>query len=129
MTTDADGNVWFCMGLGDWEAEGRLARIDHRTAEIQYFTPPTPNSGPSSPGTDLRRNLIWFSETPADQISRFDPRTRTFTSYSLPTRHSLVRRVEVDRSHPNRIWYSGSGEREDGGQLGYSKIGYIEVFD
>jgi streptogramin lyase len=115
--------------MGDWAQGGRLAKIDYRTGEITYYTPPTPMSGPSSPGVDVKRNLVWFSETPADAIARFDPRTSTFVEFRLPTWRSLVRRIEVDRSGPNRVWFAGSGIREDDSNLGYDKIGYLEILN
>ena len=127
MAADREGHLWFCLGTGDWADGGKLARIDHRTQEITYFDPPSPNAGPSSPDVDRTRNLIWFSETPIDRLARFDPRTKTFAEFALASTASMVRRVEVDPSRPNRVWFSGSIDGNS--DRGYDKIGYVEVVD
>ena len=117
MHTDTEGNVW--LGV---HGDGKLAKIDYLTGEGTLYSPPTPNSGPYSVSVDRERNLIWFSELFADKLGRFDPSTETFTEFALPTLHSDVRRIEVDRSRPNRVWFSGSGSS-------YDKVGYLEVLE
>jgi len=125
MTADTEGNVWLCLGIGDWAQEGRLTRIDRSTSQFTHYDPPAPKSGPTSPDVDRKHNVVWFMEMPADKLTRFDPRTKTFSEYSLATRHSKVRRIEVDRSHPSRIWFSGNYSQGNG----YDKIGYIDVLE
>ena len=113
MAADADGNLW----VGAHEA-GKLVKVDYRTGKATEYSTPTEDSGPYSIDVDAKPNLIWFSERYADKIGRFDPRTNTFAEFPLPSTDVDVRRIEIDRSHPNRIWWSGAGS---------DKIGYIEV--
>ena len=54
----------------------------------------------------------------ADKLGRFDPRTKTFTEYPLPNTYVSTRRIAVDPSRPNRVWYAGF----------YSdSVGFVEV--
>lgn len=115
MSTDSQGNVW----MGVWIAN-KLVKIDYKTDKFTYFTPPTANAGPYSVSVDKTHNYVWFSEHMADKLARFDPRTNTFLEFSLPTLHSDVRRIQVDPSRPNRVWFSGGG-------ISYDKLGYVEV--
>ena len=55
-----------------------------------------------------------------DRIARFDPRTKTFVEYPLPTFYSSVRRIEADPSRPNRVWYSGNN---------VNQVGYLDVLE
>ena len=115
MAADAEGNLW----VGAHEA-GKVVKVDHRTGKITEYPTPTEDSGPYGMDVDAKRNLIWIDEHYADQIARFDPRTNSFVEFPLPSAGSDVRRVEIDRSHRNRVWWSGSGA---------DKIGYIEVIE
>ena len=112
---DADGNVWF--GL---HGAGKLLKIDVKTGKMSVYTPPTENSGVYAVSVDLKHNIIWFAQQQADKIGRFDPKTETFTEFSLANAEEDHRRIEVDQSNPNRIWWSGNDS---------NRIGYIEVFD
>jgi len=69
---------------------------------------------------DTKQNVIWISESFSDKISRFDPRTNTFVEFPVPSADSHLRRIEVDRTNPNRVWWIG-------GQAG--KIGYIQMIE
>ncbi len=56
----------------------------------------------------------------ADQIARFDQRTKTFVEYPIPTKYSSIRRIELDPSKPNRVWFSGSH---------VDTVGYLDVVE
>ena len=99
---------------------GKLVKVDYRTGKVTEYSTPTEGSGPYSVDVDTKRNLIWFGERYADKIGRFDPRTNTWAEFPLPSVNTDVRRIEVDRSHPNRVWWSGSGSH---------RIGYVEVLE
>jgi virginiamycin B lyase len=115
MAADAEGNLW----VAETEA-GKLFKVDNRNGDFTEFTPPNQDSGPFSVDVDTERNFIWFSEIFADKIARFDPRSSTLVEFPLPGADLDVRRIEVDRSNPNRVWWAGG--RSD-------KIGYIEVME
>lgn len=103
MGADAQGNLWF----GEFGNVGKLAMVDDNTNKVTEYPTPTKYSGAYSVDGDLKRNIVWFNEMMADQIVRFDPRTKSFVEYPLPEHFSSIRRIELDRSRPNRIWFSG----------------------
>jgi serine/threonine protein kinase len=43
-----------------------------------------------------------------ERMARFEPKTETWTEFSVPNRESDIRRIEVDRANSNRIWWSGT---------------------
>ncbi len=94
--------------------------IDFRTNKITEYPTPTKYSGAYSVDVDRKRNLIWVNEMMADQIARFDPRTKIFVEYRIPTQNSSVRRIEVDRTRPNRVWFSG---------WFVNTVGFLEVLE
>jgi virginiamycin B lyase len=113
MAADAAGNLWAAASQ-----RGKLLRLGSRTGVIAEFAPPTEDSGPYSVDVDTARNLIWFSEAFTDRIVRFDPASKTFLEFPIPSPGSNVQRIEIDRSRPNRVWWAGA--RTD-------TIGYVEV--
>ena len=113
MGADWDGNLW----VGFHET-GKLVKIDQKTGKMTFYQPPTPNNGAYIPVPDARRKVIWLTEQTADKIARFDPKTETWTEFSLPIAESDARRIELDPSNPNRIWWSGDTS---------SHLGYIEL--
>jgi len=112
---DADGNVWF--GL---HGAGKLLKIDVKTGKMSVYSPPTENSGTYAVSVDMKRNLVWVAQQQSDAIARFDPRTETWTEFPLAQAEEDHRRIEVDQSNPNRIWWSGNTS---------NRIGYIEVLE
>ncbi|HEY6258701.1 MAG TPA: carboxypeptidase regulatory-like domain-containing protein [Xanthobacteraceae bacterium] len=115
MGADWDGNLW----VGFHET-GKLVKIDQKTGQMTYYQPPTPNNGAYHAVADAKRKVIWVTLQTADKIARFDPKTETWTEFSLPIVESDARRIELDPSNPNRIWWSGDTS---------SHLGYIEVLD
>jgi len=111
MQVDHDGNLW----AGE-NATGTLLKIDYKTGKMTEYTTPTPDSGPYSIDVPPKENVIWFSEQLVDKVARFDPKTSTFLEFPLAGTESDVRRIEIDRSNPKRVWWSGA-----------DKLGYVEV--
>jgi virginiamycin B lyase len=115
MGADWDGNIW----VGFHET-GKLVKIDQNTGKMTFYEPPTAGSGTYLAVPDARHKVIWVTEQTADKIARFDPKTETWTEFSLPIVESDARRIELDPSNPNRIWWSGDTS---------SHLGYIELLD
>jgi len=113
MGADQEGNIW--VGLHE---TGQLVKIDYKTTKMTVLDPPTKSSSPYSVVADTKRNWIWVSEQTADKIARYDPKTNTWTEYSLPIIESDARRIETDPTNPNRIWWAGDTANH---------IGYIEI--
>jgi len=115
MGADWNGDIWVAF-----HRTGKLVKIDHKTARMTFYQPPTENNGAYHVVADPVKKVIWLTEQAADKIARFDPKTETWTEYSLPIIESDARRIEVDPSNPNRIWWAGDTS---------SHLGYIEVLD
>ena len=115
MGADWEGNLW----VGFHET-GKLVKIDQSTGKMTFYQPPTENNGAYHAVADPNHKVIWLTEQTADKIARFDPKTETWTEFSLPIVESDARRIELDPSNPNRIWWSGDTS---------SHLGYIEVLD
>jgi virginiamycin B lyase len=115
MGADWEGNLW----IGFHETS-ELVKVDQNTGKMTHYSPPTPNNGAYHVVADAKHKVIWLTEQTADKIARFDPKTETWTEFSLPIAESDARRIEIDPSNPNRIWWSGDTS---------SHLGYIEVLD
>jgi virginiamycin B lyase len=112
MGSDTEGNIW--VGLHE---SGKLMKIDYESGRMTTFDPPTQNSAPYDAVGDPN-GLVWFSEQAADKITRFDPKAGTFLEFSVPNAESDMRRIELDPTNPNRVWWGGDTANH---------IGYIEV--
>jgi virginiamycin B lyase len=115
MGADWEGNVW----VGFHET-GKLVKVDEKYGTMKFYAPPTDNNGAYHAVADPRTKMVWLTEQTADKIARFDPKTETWTEYALPIVESDARRIELDPTNPNRIWWSGDTS---------SHLGYIEVLD
>jgi virginiamycin B lyase len=115
MGTDWEGNVWV-----GFHQTSKLVKVDQKTGKMTFYTPPTPDNGAYHAVADNKNKVIWVTLQTADKIARFDPKTETWTEYALPIIESDARRIEIDPSNPNRIWWSGDTS---------SHLGYIEVLD
>lgn len=51
-------------------------------------------------------------------MARFDPKSETFTEFPLPSAESDPRRIEIDPSNSNRIWWTGNLA----GRMGYVEL-------
>ena len=112
---DSQGNVWFGLHFA-----GKLMKVDYKTLKMTVFTPPTENAGVYSIQGDPKSRYIWLSEQHADKIARFDPQTEQFLEFPLATAEEDNRRIEIDPTNSNRIWWSGNVS---------GRMGYIEVMN
>jgi streptogramin lyase len=103
LNSDGEGNLW----VGLWQA-GKLMKIDYQTKKMSIFTPPTKDAGCYSVTVDKKNNIVWVSEHTVDKIARFDPKTNTWMEFSLPDSQSDPRRIDIDPTDPNRIFFSGN---------------------
>jgi len=113
MNSDAHGDLWVAL----WQA-GKLMKIDHKTREMTIFSPPTPNSGAYSVVVDRKNDLIWVSEHKVDKIARFDPKTKEWVEFPLPEAQSDPRRIDIDPTNSNRVYFSGNTA---------GRVGFVEV--
>ena len=100
VVTDKDGNCWFT----EYNAVGKIGRIDGKTLEVKTWNPPGSNTVYSRRIQIDSDGIIWFSESGASQIGRFDPKTETFKNYALPGPNASPYAMNLDRNHD--VWYS-----------------------
>ena len=110
---DWDGNPWFAEYLA-----GNLVKIDFRTAKMTEYPTPTKYSAPYSVDSDKMNHFIWVNENFADQIARFEPRTKTWVEFPLPDHHLSIRKIAVDPTMPNRVWF---------GEPNTDRVGYLQI--
>lgn len=113
MNSDANGDLWVAL----WQA-GKLMKIDHKTKEMKIFSPPTANAGAYSVVVDKPNDIVWVSEHKVDKIARFDPKTLEWTEFPLPAAQSDPRRIDIDATNPNRVYFSG----DTAGRLGFIEV-------
>src|SRR6266700_4161174 len=113
MNSDWDGNLW----VGIWEA-GKLMKIDYKTKQMTMYTPKTNGLGMYSVVADKKNHLIWVSAQQVDKIFRFDPATGEFTEFPLSFSQQDPRRIDLDPTNPNRIFFSGNTA---------DRIGFLEL--
>jgi len=113
MSHDARGDIW----VGLWNA-GLLMKIDYETKQMTFVAPPTETNGAYSVTVDKKNNLIWVSEQQADKIARYNPKTGEWVEFPLADSESDPRRIEIDPTNPNRIWWSGNLS---------GRMGFVEV--
>ena len=83
---------------------------------IDEYDVPTPNSAPLALTVD-RNGIVWFTESNASKIGRFDPRTDVFTEYQVPGVGDMWG-ITIDQS--GNIWltqYSLKGSVNPGGAI------------
>jgi len=83
MGADSAGNIW--VGLHE---AGKLMKIDFETTKMTLYNPPTENSALYTAAGDPKTGIVWFSEQGADKLGRFDPKTESFTEFSVPNSES-----------------------------------------
>jgi len=83
---------------------------------IDEYDVPTSNAAPLALTVD-RNGIVWFTESNASKLGRFDPRTDTFTEYKVPGVGDMWG-ITIDQS--GNIWftqYSLKGSVNPGGLI------------
>jgi virginiamycin B lyase len=113
LAADANGDLWVAL----WRA-GKLLKVDHKTKAMTVYTPPTSTSGSYSIVVDKKNGYVWMSGQQADVMDRFDPKTGEWVEFALPEAETDGRRVDIDPTNPNRIYFAGNIP---------GRMGFIEV--
>jgi len=113
MGADANGDLW----VGLWNA-GKLMKVDHKTRQMTIFSPPTSIAGCYSVVVDKKSNYVWVSGQQADIIFRFNPKTEEWVEFPLPEAETDTRRIDIDPTNPNRIYFAGNIP---------GRMGFVEV--
>ena len=106
---DKNGDIWFDEAAG----QGRIFKVDHKTAKVTTWTPP--------PATGSRRRIqvdsngnVYVAQYTAGKIVRLDSETGSFKVYDLPGEEPTPYPIGID-AH-NLIWYA-SGYMDTVGRL------------
>ena len=116
MATDNNGDPWVAL----WQA-GKLVHINHKTAEMTVYDPPTPMNGAYAITMDRKNGYVWVTLHRVDKIARFNPKTKEWLELPLPQAETDVRRIEIDPTNPNRIFWSGVSNN--------ARMGYVELLN
>jgi len=100
VIADSDGNCWFT----EYNAVGKIGRIDGKTLAVKTWNPPGSNTVYSRRIQIDSDGIVWFSESGASQVGRFDPKTETFKNYTLPGPNASPYAMNLDSNHD--VWYS-----------------------
>jgi virginiamycin B lyase len=95
---------------------------------ITEYSVPTPASAPLAITVDWN-GVVWFTESNASKLARFDPGTDTFLEYTVPGVGDMWG-ITVDQN--GHIWftqYSGRGSVNPGGQIVPGGNGRLGRFD
>jgi virginiamycin B lyase len=89
MGADKNGDV---LWVGDsWG--GNLARIDTTTSEVSFV--PLPGMQQPYHAVVDSQHRVWTNAWMTDQVLRYDPASKTWATFDLPTRGSEVRYVSL----------------------------------
>ena len=103
---NSDGNGDICVA--NWMS-GKLMKIDHKSRQMTLYSSPSgPLAGHYSVSVDKRSHLVWASEHQVDKIARFDPKTEEWLEFPMPVAESDLRRIEIDPTNPNRVFFAGN---------------------
>jgi streptogramin lyase len=92
-------SVWVGEFFGD-----QIAQIDIHTKKITEYPAPRPYMQPYAVAVD-KNHMVWITTLNTDRILRFNPRTKHYTEFLLPTRGTEIRFIAVDnRTTPPTVW-------------------------
>jgi virginiamycin B lyase len=115
MHIDSQDRLW----IGEYYGK-KIAMFDTKAERYQEWPMPIPWYGPYDVAPDKNGNL-WTGSMSSDLIARLNPKTGEFRYYLLPTLGANVRRVDVDNSSPQPIFWVGENHR--------AKIAKVEPVD
>jgi virginiamycin B lyase len=101
LAVDPQDNIWVSRDQGH-----SLVELDQKTDTITQHYPPTHNAGVSGLVSDKRTGEIWFSDFNGNNITRFNPETKIFVEYPIPTQNAFPRYIGLDPK--GRVWFTES---------------------
>jgi virginiamycin B lyase len=87
----SDDMVWYADS-----GRGYLGRLDPETGEVKEW--PSPNGPESHPyAIEIIDGVIWYNESEQrpDALVRFDPKTETFQSWTIPSGIGIIRHMRA----------------------------------
>jgi virginiamycin B lyase len=97
VMADSKNNLWMAEFT-----EGHLGKIDAKTTEVTWYALPTAHARARRLEID-DQDRVMVAEYRASKVALFDPRTKTFTEYTLPE-YTFPYRADFDKN--GEIWAS-----------------------
>jgi streptogramin lyase len=97
VIADSHNNLW----LAEFD-DGHLGKIDAKTLQVSWYTPPTPHARMRRMEID-DQDRITVTEYRGNKVALFDPKTEQFTEYPLPP-YTYPYRAMFDKN--GDIWAS-----------------------
>ena len=97
VISDSKNNLW----LAEFD-DGHLGKIDAKTQQVTWYTPPTPHARLRRMEID-GQDRITVTEYRGNKVAVFDPKTESFTEYNLPP-ETYPYRAEFDKN--GDLWAS-----------------------
>ena len=97
VISDSKNNLW----MAEFD-EGHLGKIDAKTLQVTWYTPPTPHARLRRMEID-GQDRITVTEYRGNKVAVFDPKTEQFTEYNLPP-DTYPYRAKFDKN--GEIWAS-----------------------
>jgi streptogramin lyase len=100
MAADKKGDkVWFALYFSN-----AIGSVDINSKEVTEYPLPKSDYTPYSVDVD-KNHMVWILAQNADRVLKFNPSTKQFTDYALPTLGTGPRHIYVDNStDPPTIW-------------------------
>jgi streptogramin lyase len=89
------------MWVANWWGQN-LAQVDIRSHKVAYHPTPIADSGVYDVDVDSN-HVAWVSLRNTDRVAKYDPATRRWTVFMLPTLGVEARYIKVDRKTGN-VW-------------------------
>lgn len=115
MHMDAEDRLW----IGEYYVN-KIARFDTRSGRFQEWAHPIPWFDPYDAATDKNGN-VWTGGMNSDLITRMNLKTGEFRNYLMPRVDTNVRRVDVDNSGAQPVFWVGENHQ--------GKIAKVEPLD
>jgi streptogramin lyase len=97
VISDSKNNLW----LAEFD-DGHLGKIDAKTLQVTWYTPPTPHARLRRMEID-GQDRITVTEYRGNKVAVFDPKSESFTEYNLPP-ETYPYRAEFDKN--GDLWAS-----------------------
>ena len=97
VISDSQNNLW----MAEFD-DGHLGKIDAKTLQVTWYTPPTLHSRMRRLEID-DQDRITIAEYRANKVAVFDPKTEQFTEYHLPP-YTFPYRAQFDKN--GDLWAS-----------------------
>ena len=118
---DSNNNIWAATWGSAGMVNGALYRLDPKTAKVERYPIPIPYTNPYSTDVD-EFDLVWLA---ADNfLLKFDPVTKVFTYYPLPTRTDIPK---MTIAAGGAIWYTPRNAGQSGTYGGGASVLYPDM--